>query len=135
MYRSKGCLLTAGVLLAAAVAGCSSSSDGSAPKTLQGNWSGPWERTDTAVGGGEYVLSLQQKGDSLSGGLSATGSSCLTNEQVSGTVHGTAIEFHVVQARATATYTGTVSGRSMSGTGTVTCSAGTGTVKWKLDKR
>ena len=134
MYCSKGWLLAAGVLLAA-VAGCSSSSDDSAPKTLSGNWSGPWDRTDTTVGGGEYVVSLQQKGDSLSGGISATGSSCVTNEQISGTVHGTAIEFHVVQARVTATYTGTVSGRSMSGTGTVSCSAGTGTVKWKLDKR
>jgi hypothetical protein len=134
VYRSKLCLLAAGVVLLG-LAGCSSSSGGSAPKNLSGNWSGPWDQTDTKVGGGEYVLSLQQKGNSLSGGLSATGSSCLTNEQITGTVNGTAIEFHVVQARATATYTGTVSGRSMSGTGTVSCSAGTGTVKWKLDKR
>ena len=101
---------------------------------LTGTWSGPWQRTSPPPGGGTNALTLQQRGSELTGKLVAVGSACLTTEQITGTVRGTAVDFHVVGGSATAKYTGSVSGNSMSGTATVTCAAGTGTAKWQLTK-
>jgi hypothetical protein len=100
---------------AAANVSTTASSTAAAPTTsappaavdLSGNWSGQYSGAFT----GTFKLSWQQTGSTLSGNidLSTSGTTNLT-----GTVNGSKITFGTVGSQAI-TYTGTVSGSSMSG--------------------
>ena len=74
--------------------------------------SGQWKGQYGGAYNGTFVLRWQQSGSSLSGKI--TISSPLSTLDVNGTLHGSAITFGTVGSLAI-TYTGTVSGSSMSG--------------------
>ena len=102
--------LLAAVLAAAAVLGVTSVAN-AAPtvsSTLAGTWSGQYRGAYS----GTFTLRWTQSGSSLRGSIA------LSNPRgkypISGSVQGKAIRFGAVGAGAT--YTGSVSGKSMSGT-------------------
>jgi hypothetical protein len=76
---------------------------------LSGRWSGRY----TGSYSGTFNLSWSQKGSNLRGKIRL--SSTATTETLTGTVKGTSITFGTVGSAAI-TYSGTVSGDSMSGT-------------------
>jgi hypothetical protein len=81
----------------------------SAESSLSGQWKGQYG----GAYNGTFVLHWQQSGSSLNGKI--TISSPLATLGVNGTLHGSSITFGTVGSLAI-TYTGTVSGESMSGT-------------------
>jgi peptidoglycan DL-endopeptidase CwlO len=80
----------------------------SAGTDLSGTWSGRYSGTYS----GTFNLSWQQRGSSLSGRI--TLSATASTQRLNGTVKGTKITFGTVGSAAI-TYSGTVSGNSMSG--------------------
>jgi len=74
--------------------------------------SGQWKGQYSGAYSGTFVLRWQQSGSSLGGKI--TISSPLSTLDVNGTLHGSAITFGTVGSMAI-TYTGTVTGSSMSG--------------------
>jgi hypothetical protein len=132
--RPRWASLAGGLLLSALalpLAGCGSSSNStsstatttsapaaSAPATTtakttsESDLSGQWKGQYTGAYNGTFVLNWQQSASSLSGKI--TISAPLSTLKVNGTLHGSAITFGTVGSLAI-TYTGTVSGSSMSG--------------------
>lgn len=107
---------------------------GAAQASLSGTWTGTWRRTSQPPGGGTYTITLTQTGTKVSGTIEAQGSACLTKHPLIGTISGDAILLHVSDAGVKADYTGKVTGTSMSGAATVSCSIGVGTADWKVTK-
>jgi hypothetical protein len=109
--------LSAAVLAAVAVLGAASVASAApaanqtrSPKhhpTLAGTWSGQY----SGAFSGTLTLHWTQSGSTLSGSIALSNPS--GKYSVSGSVHGSAISFGAVGAGAT--YTGSVSGKSMSG--------------------
>jgi hypothetical protein len=86
----------------------SSSVPAPAGADLSGTWSGQYSGTFS----GTFTLNWQQSGSTLSGTIDlSTGGT----DTINGTVNGSSIQFGTVGSAAI-TYTGTVSGNSMSGT-------------------
>lgn len=101
-------VLGVAVLLAAcwSTAGAGAAVDTSQPK-LAGTWSG----TYSGAYSGTFTLHWQQAGSRLTGSIKLSSPS--GTYPITGSVRGTAIKFGAVGAGAT--YTGSVTGRSMSG--------------------
>jgi hypothetical protein len=106
-----------------------------AQKPLTGTWSGTWQRTSQPPGEGTYTLKVTQLGSTITGTIVAQGSACLTKHQLTGTISGDRVTLHVADKGVTADYIGKVSGMSMSGTATVSCTVGIGTATWKVTKQ
>ena len=102
---------------------------------LSGRWQGTWERTSAPPGKGTYTFTLTQTGKSIAGTIIAQGSACLTNHPLKGSVSGNKIDLHVSDKNVKADYAGTVVGKTMSGTATVSCSLGTGTARWEMSQQ
>jgi|SRR5215469_6957652 len=144
-------IATATATLAAALAACSASSSSStagsghthasapkakaakaasAPKStsaLSGKWSGNY----SGAYNGTFRLSWHQSGSHLHGTI--TISNPRSRLGINGTVHGTAITFGTVGSTAI-TYSGTVSGSSMSGTYQVQGANGSTGGPWSASK-
>ena len=106
---------------AAATPTVSTSTPTSSPSaTASGGLSGSWSGTYSGSFQGTFTLQWQQTGSSLSGTIDlSTGG----NQPINGSVQGGAIQFGTVGSQAI-TYTGTVSGGSMSGSYKVGGAAG-----------
>jgi hypothetical protein len=102
---------------------------------IVGNWTGTWQRTKPVPGQGAVTLTLQTTSTGIKGSVSWSGSACLAQADVEGTLNGNSIAYHTVGGTTTATFTGTVNGSSMSGTANVTCAAGTGVGNWQVTKQ
>ncbi|MCA1847178.1 MAG: hypothetical protein LC792_29100 [Actinobacteria bacterium] len=100
---------------------------------LSGTWSGTYQQTspiaDSGTDSGTFTLNWQQSGSNVTGGISIPGA--CSNCPISATVNGSTVSFGVV-ALGAITYTGTVSGNSMSGTYATPDSSTKGT--WKASK-
>jgi hypothetical protein len=89
---------------------------------LTGTWNGTWKYRIGAAHSGTFVVSFKQKGTQLSGSVSIAGANCITGGPIHGSVHGSNIQFGVVNAQHTIDYTGTWTKNSMSGPfSTTTC--------------
>ena len=139
--------LSAGLVLALGACSSSSSDSGStsstsAPPTstapvatsaaahtgdLSGTWSGQYDGTFQ----GTFVLDWQQSGSNLSGTIKLSSES--GTDDVNGTVNGGTISFGTVGSQAI-TYSGSVSGDSMSGTYKVQTSNGSVGGSWSATK-
>jgi hypothetical protein len=141
--------LAAVVLLAAActhkttpaVSGTPTGTSSSVAGTVNGTWSGTWTRTSPPPGSGTFTLSLRQQGSSIDGTIDVVASACLTKGTISGTITGASVTLHTVTPpvagtrKATGDYQGTLAGDTLSGTLTVTCSAGTGVGTWTVTRK
>ena len=100
-----------------------------------GTWSGTWQRTKPAPGGGELELTIEAGG---AGSIRAAASACYpAGKSTPATVEiaGTDVKIAVDGNGVKAQYAGKLSGDEMSGTMTVSCAAGTGVGNWKLKRR
>jgi len=91
----------------AAVSSSTSNSSTTQGTSLAGTWSGQY----SGAFSGTFTLHWKQSGSSLHGSIALSNPS--GTYPISGSVHGSAIKFGAVGAGAT--YTGSVSGKSMSG--------------------
>jgi hypothetical protein len=111
-----------------------------AAASFSGVWTGTWTRTTQPPGSGTYRWVLHQQGHQITGELQAGNSACLTQGPLTGHASGPHIVLHTVTpavtgtGQASATYHGTLKGGTLSGTGTVRCSAGTGIATWTLTR-
>jgi hypothetical protein len=86
------------------------------------------------------TLVLQQNGASVTGTIDVTSSACLTKGPVSGTMAGSTLTLHATTpavtgpGEATGDYQATLSGNTIKGTLTVTCSVGTGVGTWQVSR-
>ena len=96
---------------------------------LTGTWSGDYQQTAPSPDSGTFTLHWQQSGSNVTGTIDIAGacSAC----PISATVNGSSVTFGVV-ALGGITYTGTVSGNTMSGTYATADSSYKGT--WKASK-
>ncbi|HZT91110.1 MAG TPA: hypothetical protein VFA05_03635 [Gaiellaceae bacterium] len=102
------CVVLVGCCAASALAAPQPSAARKPRISLAGTWSGHYGGAYT----GTFRLHWTQSGSHLGGSITLSNPS--GRYSISGSVHGTAITFGAVGAGAT--YTGTVSGKSMSGT-------------------
>jgi hypothetical protein len=84
------------------------------PAPKRGPLSGKWSGTYSGSFSGTFKLSWQQSGHNLGGTIMISGFNNVPTS-INGTVQGTAIRFGTVGSEAI-TYSGSVSGKSMSGT-------------------
>jgi hypothetical protein len=84
--------------------------------TVSGTWNGVWESTKFPPASGVFQIVWTQSGDQISGTIQVASSTCVPNGTISGSLSGKTITFGTVQGAHTVTYTGAVSGVSMSGT-------------------
>ena len=84
---------------------------------LTGTWVGTW-MNDPEWGGanGGFTLQMVQKGSKISGTIDLTGPTCNRHGTIDGTLSGKEITFGLVSTTRDTTFSGTVSGNSMSGT-------------------
>jgi len=114
----------------AASAGSATTATSAAAATgLSGTWSGTYQQTSPIADSGTFTLNWQQSGSNVTGGISIPGA--CSNCPISATVNGSTVTFGVV-ALGAITYTGSVSGNSMSGTYATPDSSTKGT--WKASK-
>lgn len=99
---------------------------------LTGSWPGEWQNTTPDSSRGTFRIQWTQSGSSLSGTITITGTPCLTGGSISGSLAGSTLNFGVVTGQSQVSYTGTVSGDTMSGTYTTSCGNAQGT--WKATK-
>ena len=110
-----------------AVATPSVSSPASSPTAAAGELSGTWSGKYSGAYNGTFTLTWTQKGPALKGTINLSTAGTLN---INGAVTGNTIAFGTVGSTAI-TYTGTVSGDSMSGTYQV---AGSGGGPWSATK-
>jgi hypothetical protein len=96
---------------------------------LSGRWAGDYQQTSPSASSGTFTIQWQQSGSDITGTITIPGtcSSC----PISATLNGSTVRFGLVAGGAI-TYTGTVSGNSMSGTYSTTDGATKGT--WKASR-
>jgi glucan 1,3-beta-glucosidase len=104
------------------------SSAAASTSELSGSWSG----TYSGAYQGTFNLSWTQSGSTLSGTIEVSGLGG-SPTHVSGTLHGSSIQFGTVGSQSI-TYTGSVSGSSMSGTYQVHSPAGSAGGSWSASK-
>jgi hypothetical protein len=90
----------------------------SIPPPIGGGLTGTWSGIATSHFGdtAAFTVDLVQTGSQVTGDLHIPTAICNKEAKVSGTVNGSAITFGVVEGDTSSTFTGTVSGTSMSGT-------------------
>ncbi len=96
----------------ASTAAATTTTTSTAAASSESGLSGQWKGQYNGAYNGTFVLNWQQSGSSLTGKI--TISAPLSTLKVNGTLHGSSITFGTVGSLAI-TYTGTVSGTSMSG--------------------
>lgn len=96
----------------ASTAAATTTTTSRAAASSESGLSGQWKGQYNGAYNGTFVLNWQQSGSSLAGKI--TISAPLSTLKVNGTLHGSSITFGTVGSLAI-TYTGTVSGTSMSG--------------------
>lgn len=92
-----------------------------------GGLSGKWSGTYSGTFAGTFTLNWQQSSSTLSGTIDlSTGGT----DSISGTVNGSSIQFGTVGASQAITYSGSVSGNTMSGSYQVKAGSTTGSGSW-----
>jgi len=120
--------MAACVWLATATGGPAAVASPDAKSGLTGEWSGSWHREKPVAGGGELHLSI---GDKTT--LKRVGTACPPAETpATVTVTGDDVKIEIVSDKLKGTFVGKRAGKDITGTMTVSCSAGTGTGTWKL---
>jgi hypothetical protein len=105
----------------------SSPPGGSSDSGLSGTWSG----TYSGAFSGSFKLAWHQNGSKLNGVIHLNPGGTST---INGTVNGSTIEFGTVGGSQVITYTGTVSGDSMSGSYKIKTSGGSANGSWSAHK-
>jgi hypothetical protein len=143
--RRYACAVVAlGVLLAGCVGRDAGSDDGApTPEAsdvgttaapFEGTWDGTWTRTAPVAGGGDLGLVLHQEGSTISGTYTATGGVCLTSGTISGAVDDITLTMKLVSPGTDSDFTGTLSGDTISGNLSASCSGGVGTGEWTVTR-
>lgn len=104
--------VTLAVALAFALAAC-----GGGPTVeadLAGSWTGTWVSDNDATGGVSAVFT--QTGGVLSGTVNITGSPCISNGRIEGSVTGTNVAFGAVSGQDTINFTSQLGDDTMVGT-------------------
>lgn len=83
---------------------------------VSGTWNGVWESTKFPPASGVFQIVLTQSGDQISGSILVASTTCVPHGTISGSLNGNTINFGTVEGAHTVTYTGAISGVSMSGT-------------------
>ena len=83
-----------------------------APPTIGGHWDGQW----SGEGSGTWSADFKQEGNAFSGTIVINNSNCVHGGRISGTIEGDQIKFGVVEAEQRISFSGTLSGDTMSGT-------------------
>jgi hypothetical protein len=91
------------------------SSSESGSSGIVGRWNGTWTTTSGPAGSGDFHIDFTQSGNNLTGAIVIAGTPCITTGTITGTLSGNTIAFGAVQGSQTISYSGTVSGNSMSG--------------------
>lgn len=112
---------TPGIAIPTTAAPATTSAPASSAAPAAGGLSGTWSGQYSGAYQGTFVLTWQQTGSNLSGTINL--SNPPSTLRINGTLQGNAIRFGTVGSLAI-TYTGTVSGNSMSGTYEVANSGG-----------
>ncbi|HEY7401068.1 MAG TPA: hypothetical protein VH989_09245 [Actinomycetota bacterium] len=110
-----------------------STGGGATELDLSGTWSGTWTNTTPNNANGSFTIEWVQSGSDLAGTISIAGTPCLDGGDITGEIHGDAIEFGAVNGQVAVQYEGTLHGDSMSGTYTTKCGDAEGT--WKASKK
>jgi hypothetical protein len=110
----------------------SQATGGIAGSDLSGNWTGTWTDTSPDHSTGSFQLRWQEQGTALTGTIVVNGTRCLTNGTITGGLNGDTISFGAVAGQVVVTYTGKVSGTTMSGTYGTACGNAVGT--WQASK-
>ncbi|HLX50854.1 MAG TPA: hypothetical protein VKS82_21205 [Streptosporangiaceae bacterium] len=154
LHSKRQCLLAGGIALTAALAACggnpapkastppsaapsSSAPAGSGPATtpaaadVSSSMSGTWSGQYGGAYQGTFKLTWQQKGSRLSGSITLSNPGGTL--PIHGRVNGSAISFGTVGGQAI-TYTGSVSGTSMSGSYRVVAPGGSAGGTWSATK-
>ncbi len=113
--------------LPAATAPAASATAGS----LAGTWTGTW-RSSATTDHGNVTIVWTQTGQQLAGTITVTGTPCLTEGTITGTVNGAEIQFGAVKGAVTIAYTGTVSGRTIFGDYKASAACGNAVGKWDV---
>lgn len=93
---------------------------------VSGTWNGTWSNSPdfgTPPATGTFIVTLTQRGSTLTGVSSVSGPTCISGGMSTGTVTGNKIQFgFLADPQRPLTFEGTVTGNTMSGTwSTVTC--------------
>jgi hypothetical protein len=99
-----------------------------------GEWSGTWKRTSAPPTTGTMTVTFTQTGTKLSGSENVVGSACLTNHDVKGSAKSGKVAWTVSESNIKANYTGSISGKKLTGKLSVTCSGVTGVGTFSLTK-
>ncbi len=83
---------------------------------LTGTWTGTWQDQTPDTMSGTFTVTWVQKGATVAGTITVTGTPCITAGTVTGTLSGNKITFGAVQGIRTISYNGTVGKGTMSGT-------------------
>jgi hypothetical protein len=83
---------------------------------MNGTWEGTWVN-DNGLANGAYTLVIKQKRktDPFSGTIQVSGKTCIRNGNIQGTLSGQKVAWGIVNAERPIDFTGTLSGKSMSG--------------------
>lgn len=101
--------------------------------SLAGKWVGTWANSKPDHSTGTITILWKQKGDSLSGTISISGTPCLTGGSITGKLRpGGSINFGVVQGQVEVNYAGLVKGDRISGNYATTCGNAEG--EWKAHR-
>jgi hypothetical protein len=104
----------------------------SAADSLTGTWTGTYAST-TDPASGSFTVRFTQTGSQLNGTIDIQNSACITTGTITGALNGDQITFGAVEGAQTITYTGSVSGNTMTGTYSAPqCGNGKGT--WTATK-
>ena len=101
--------------------------------SLAGTWSGQWANQTPDQSTGGFTLTWTQKGSTLSGSITITGTPCLSGGSITGSISGSTITFGAVNGQVSVGYNGTVSGSSMAGTYATDCGNARGT--WTASRK
>lgn len=99
---------------------------------LAGSWSGTWVSANDATGG--VTASFTQTQGVLSGTVEISGSPCITNGTIEGTVTGNNVAFGAVSGVDTINFTAQLGSDTMSGTFSVPAGACAGTGTFQMSR-
>ncbi|MEO6043219.1 MAG: hypothetical protein ABIQ47_04775, partial [Tepidiformaceae bacterium] len=117
---------------AAATTAAANATTAAAP-AIDGTWTGTWKSGATSDNG-TVKIDWKQSGQQLAGTIVVSNTPCVGNGTITGTVTGATIAFGAVQGATTIAYTGTVSGKAISGTYKADASCGNATGTWSATK-
>ncbi len=99
-----------------------------AQSAIAGDWAGTYTSTSTPGATGTFRMTFTVTGNRVSGPIQIDNSACVGRGIITGTLNGNQITFGAVHAAQQITYTGVISGNTMSGTYSAPrCGRATGT--------